>query len=247
MRRDRMTRRVEQRQQWAQSARRKADTASNAAREIMDRIPLGQPILIGHHSERRHRRDIGRIDGNMRRASELSDLADEHERKAAGLAAQLERNIYSDDPDAPEALAARIAELEAERDRRRAANAAYRKGGAAALAGDAQALADLATMRAIYPGMDLAPYQPSSMANLGANIRRLKGRIQQVQALQAKRDAAADSPDGVLIRGGDTYISVTFAEKPPRAVLQALKAAGFHWRQGSWHGFRADLPDGIAD
>jgi Domain of unknown function (DUF3560) len=33
-----------------------------AARERLELIPLGQPILVGHHSEKRHRRDLKRID-----------------------------------------------------------------------------------------------------------------------------------------------------------------------------------------
>ncbi|WP_132290495.1 DUF3560 domain-containing protein [Kribbella sp. VKM Ac-2568] len=38
-----------------------------ARRQISDHIPLGQPILVGHHSERRHRRDIERMDRLMQR------------------------------------------------------------------------------------------------------------------------------------------------------------------------------------
>lgn len=40
------------------------------AKQIADAIPLGQPILVGHHSERRHRRDIARIQGGFGRAME---------------------------------------------------------------------------------------------------------------------------------------------------------------------------------
>lgn len=39
-----------------------ADVAFGRAKAIGDMIPFGQPILVGHHSERRHRKDIGRID-----------------------------------------------------------------------------------------------------------------------------------------------------------------------------------------
>lgn len=39
----------------------KADGAETAYRRIADGIPLGQPILVGHHSEGRHRRDIARM------------------------------------------------------------------------------------------------------------------------------------------------------------------------------------------
>ena len=35
------------------------------AHSIADGIPFGQPILVGHHSEKRHRADLARIDNNM--------------------------------------------------------------------------------------------------------------------------------------------------------------------------------------
>lgn len=45
-----------------------ATSASAAAHRIMDMIPSGQPVLVGHHSEKRHRRDLGRIDSAMGKA-----------------------------------------------------------------------------------------------------------------------------------------------------------------------------------
>src|SRR5258707_866849 len=38
-----------------------AEAARDSARAIGAMIPFGQPILVGHHSERRHRRDLERI------------------------------------------------------------------------------------------------------------------------------------------------------------------------------------------
>ena len=39
-----------------------------ADRERLEMIPLGQPILVGHHSEKRHRRDLKRIDEHFAKA-----------------------------------------------------------------------------------------------------------------------------------------------------------------------------------
>src|SRR5690606_33784628 len=44
-------------------------------RAIRDRMWPGQPILVGHHSERRHRRDLERADRGMRRSIEASEAA----------------------------------------------------------------------------------------------------------------------------------------------------------------------------
>jgi hypothetical protein len=46
---------------------------------------------------------------------------------------------------------------------------------------------------------------------------------------------------------GGGYVSVTFAEKPARNVIDALKAAGFHWRQGSWWGKADAIPEEVQD
>lgn len=43
------------------AARTEAMQLFQRERQIGDVIPMGQPILVGHHSERRHRRDIAKI------------------------------------------------------------------------------------------------------------------------------------------------------------------------------------------
>lgn len=54
-------------------------------RAIGDAIPMGQPILVGHHSEARHRRDIERMKTAMGREVEAIDAA-EHARGQAAAA-----------------------------------------------------------------------------------------------------------------------------------------------------------------
>lgn len=48
-----------------------ADRAHAAVEALADGIPLGQPILVGHHSERHARKDAERIENGMRRAVSL--------------------------------------------------------------------------------------------------------------------------------------------------------------------------------
>jgi hypothetical protein len=50
----------------------------------IDGIPPGQPILVGHHSERRHRAALNRHDHRRRRAIDEDRLAHHHEQRAAG-------------------------------------------------------------------------------------------------------------------------------------------------------------------
>ena len=53
----------------------------------------------------------------------------------------------------------------------------------------------------------------------------------------------AEKTDGVLIQG-EAWVRVTFAEKPERAVLDALRTVGFRWGGRSWVGGREKLPGG---
>lgn len=247
-RRERMERRAERRREWAAGREARSEAAFNRARVVADGIPLGQPILVGHHSEGRHRRDIERIDSGMRQGCESAKMAELHRSKADGIEHALERSIFSDDPDAPERIAERVAELEARRDAMKAANKAYKAGGFDAVrvaVGDAMAL-EGARILQVQPYYKV-PFPPYALTNIGGNIRRLKARVAEI-ARQAERQAAAEAAPGGVLVGRSTehdYVSVRFADYPGREKVNALKAAGFHWSGGAWHGMGKDLPYGI--
>jgi hypothetical protein len=88
------------------------------------------------------------------------------------------------------------------------------------------------------------PYAAYELTNLGARIRTDKARIEDIRRRSARTEQA-DAAGGVLIEGTE-YVRVTFAEKPARSILDALKAAGFSWGGGSWCGARATLPAELA-
>ena len=52
----------------AERASAEAETLFTSARREVDGIPPGQPILVGHHSEGRHRGALRRHDSKMRKA-----------------------------------------------------------------------------------------------------------------------------------------------------------------------------------
>ena len=74
-------------------------------------IPLGQPILVGHHSERRHRRHLERIENTVRRGYEALEKAQELESRAD--AAESRTAIDSDNPEAVRLIEEKIKKLEA--------------------------------------------------------------------------------------------------------------------------------------
>lgn len=126
--RDRRQARADRLREWADKREAKAEAAETAARSLADRIPFGQPILVGHHSEGRARRDADRIRGGFDRAAQDAATARDMNRRAASIEGQLVGSIYSDDDDAVPRLRDRIADLETERDRIKAYNVTARAG-----------------------------------------------------------------------------------------------------------------------
>lgn len=250
-RRERLEAKAARRREWAASRERHAAGKLAQAHQMADVIPFGQPILVGHHSEKRDRAYRGRIEGAYRAGFESQKMAEHHDQKAAGIETQLERSIFSDDPDAAEALGARIVELTAERDRIKAFNAAVRKSGKvtaeALLLITADERADLlVTARvASYQLSKGGGFPAYKLSNLGAEIRRNRERMKEVHLRATRTARAEEASDGCHVGGTERWAVVTFAEKPERAVLDALKGAGFRWQGGSWHGPRDRLPEGI--
>ena len=175
--RERRERRAEQLREWAGGREAKQADLNQAARadEAATGIPFGQPILVGHHSERRHRRAIERIDRAMGAAVENARKADSMRGRADTIEHQLERSIYSDDPDALERLAQKLAELEARREAIKAENAAFRREHRAELKG-----------RTAYERDCALPHPGYELRNLGGLISRTRQRLEHL-----RREAAA--------------------------------------------------------
>lgn len=81
---DRAAERAERFQDYSDSRIRDACAARDGVEAIAGNIPFGQPILVGHHSERRARKDAEKIENGMRRAVNMWDTADYWQRRAAG-------------------------------------------------------------------------------------------------------------------------------------------------------------------
>lgn len=247
-RRERLERKLEKRQDWSAGAAAKADSAFQRSQDLVKHIPMGQPVLVGHHSERRHRNTLDKSWNALGKSVELSHLAEHHASKAAGLERQLDRNIFSDDADAVEALEQRIAENEAKRDGWKKINAMYRKGDAAGLAAvglDLERLRE--SLKTAYSWCQ-QPHPAYELTNLGARIRGDKERLQDIKTRQARAAAAESSSSGVTREEcAEGYVRITFAEKPAREILTALKAAGFFWSRGSWAGKADALPAEVAE
>ncbi len=84
---DRAEERSERFEGYRDNRKADADTAHAAVESLANGIPLGQPILIGHHSERHARRDAEKIENGMRKAVKMWETSQYWERRAAGALA----------------------------------------------------------------------------------------------------------------------------------------------------------------
>ena len=75
-------RKAERRLDWAATAERKSEEYFKASNKDSDFLSLGEPIKIGHHSERRHRKAIEDAWHNMGKSVEFDEKAREHDRIA---------------------------------------------------------------------------------------------------------------------------------------------------------------------
>lgn len=89
-----------------------ANAAKDAVAKIADGIPFGQPILVGHHSEKRARKDAERIQNGMARAVKLWETAGYWTSRAAGA---IRAAKYK---ELPNVRARRIKNLEADKRKR---------------------------------------------------------------------------------------------------------------------------------
>lgn len=108
---DRAQDRADRRSGLAERAGARAENRFAAEHQILGAIPPGQPILLGHYSQRRHERDLERAESHRRHGMEELGKSRYHERRAAAAA-----GYQASREDIPTTLR-RIANLEADQRR----------------------------------------------------------------------------------------------------------------------------------
>ena len=251
-RRERLENKLAKRREWAEKAEQRSRKEWEKSEKAVEGISFGQPILVGHHSEKRHRAAVARAQAAGTRAVEESNLAKHHLEKAAGLSDYLENTIFDDDPDAIEKIEQKIARLEKEHEfmlavnkicRNRKLNEAEKISAIVALGASEESARKIFAPEYSWQS---AGFESWALSNNSANIRRYTERLATMKARRERQAAAENSENGVLIqdRAYDS-VSVTFAEKPDYSVIFALKTAGFRWCKGSWYGPKNKLPDEV--
>lgn len=212
---------------------RKLAENMNASYSIEARCPS---ILIsggGNFPVRKKEKQNAARDRNLEEWNYIQGLLDKIRSVGTG-------GISSDDPQAVEKLEAKLAALEKHQELMKAANSAIRMKDPTK--GDAK-LAELG-----YTPEDIAKlrepdfcgrigYPAYLLQNNNANIRRIRGRIEELK----KR--SENTPEGWEFDGGRVVMNTTenrlqiiFDGKPDADVRTELKGEGFQWApsQGAW-------------
>ena len=119
--------RIDRYRERAEQARQESRELSRESISMLEHIPPGQPILVGHHSERGHRKLLERSDRKMEQSIAASEKAAYYEHKAE--AAERNTAIFSDDPEALTKLNKKLKSLQVAQTRMKQINAYYRKHG----------------------------------------------------------------------------------------------------------------------
>ena len=232
---ERRAARIERMRQRAARLARESEASRSRRQQIGDRIPMGQPILVGHHSERRHRKDIARIDSLMRKEVESRREAEDVARRVR--AAEAGRGgISSDDPEAVRLLREKLAKTEDLRDKTLEINKIIRRG-----ASDEEVLDLFRGLGWRNPQGSLKALrsmgqQTISTTNLSAEIRRIKARIQELEQKRSTPARASEEHGDVRIEEANNRVRIYFPGKPSAEVRSQLKSHGFRWSptEGAW-------------
>lgn len=111
---ERRKRRIDRYNELSIKAKEKSDEYSNSNANRILEMTYGQPILIGHHSEKKHRRLIAKAHNDIRKSIEMDDKSKYYKSRAES--AMNSKVIYSDDPDAINKLKEKLERLENEKE-----------------------------------------------------------------------------------------------------------------------------------
>lgn len=217
-------------QQRSQQASQDSQAAYEQARKVGDMIPFGQPILVGHHSEGRHRNDLNRIDNNMRKSVEGQKKSSYYASKAKSVG---KSGISSDDPNAVDKLKDKLQACIDLQEKMKAANKLVRKSDKVGLLNIGFSEGEVAKLfTPDFAGrIGFADFQ---LKNNNAEIRRLKKRIEELEQAAEEEDEEFEHEDfEVLYNVVANRVQIFFNKKPEDYIRTALKQHGFKWSRNN--------------
>jgi len=213
----------------AKKKRQESNDQYQRSRELVEHIPMGQPILVGHHSEAGHRRTLDKSWNAMGKSVALDDYANNLDKRAASVGTG---GISSNDPDAIKKLKEKLSSLELSQETMKAANKAIKFG-------DDKALELLGfspkTIAELKNGDSCGSvgFPSYSLANNGAEIRRTKKRIEDLVKLHSSTPLSFENDVLSFYVAEGRYQIKFFGGKPSEEVRSLLKSFAFKWSRYS--------------
>lgn len=234
---ERQSNRLNRYEELADKANAHSAALATRSNQMADCIPFGQPILIGHHSEKRDRNFRAKIHTIMGKSVQEMKKAEYYGNKAASVGTG---GISSDDPNATDKLQAKLEALQEAQERMKTANKLIKKvaGYDTRLAGLVNlGFSEKVALEALNPKYSSIGFAGYSLQNNNAEINRLKKRIAELQALENR---IAQEVENELYKYSECKIEnrcmFIFDGKPTDEVRQILKSNGFKWSpsRGAW-------------
>ena len=221
--------RVDHAREQAEKKKQESESLYKKADQMSEHIPFGQPILVGHHSEKADRRYRQRIRDTYSKAVKASEKASYFASKAKTI----ENNdaIFSDDPNAIEKLDERMEELQQLQEFMKAANKLILKRNKVEflrLVGASEELWEELNRQGRFGGMGYASFE---LKNNGANLRRLKARRSELQR-KASMITVTETIKGIqVIKNVEANrVQLKFPEIPNKQIREDLfYKYGFRW------------------
>lgn len=222
--------RKERLQQRAAGMKAQSGAVYRKARSMADVIPLGQPIMVGHHSERRDRKYRAKITDTFGKAFKLADHADALQRKADSVGTG---GISSDDPDAIKKLRAELKDMVKAHEQMKLANAAIKnntdEGRLSALV--SIGFSNETAINILTPDfMGRIGFPSYSLTNNSANMRRVKQRIATLE--QQKTQSTVEHKTEMYTYREDVEenrVMFIFAGKPDAGTREVLNRNAFRF------------------
>lgn len=236
---ERKARRIERFKDLAAKNETKSDEQFKRASDMASIIPLGQPILVGHHSEGRDRNYRKKIERLNDKGLESLDKSKYYERKAES--AENNTAISSDDPEAIKKLREKLSEMELLQTFMKDANKIVRKK-SLSKEDKVMQLVKLNIMTGFWAGppaeqLYKTGFPGYALQNHSQNMARVRNRIKELEALQTL-EAAEETVNRVKIvtNVDENRTQLFFPNKPDETTRKELKHHGFRWspREGAW-------------
>ncbi len=226
----------------AEKAQNTSDAAWERSNELSKRFSGGQPVIVGHHSEKSARATQEKMHNAMARSVEYSEKASYLRQKAE--AAEKNTAISSDDPNCIEKLEEKLENLTARRERFKAINAAYKKNktckGVEGISDELALKLDSEAKNNVFNNGK--PIPDFELTNLGARIRDVKKRLESLKTIDEMPDETITYDGFCEIESNPetNRVAIHFFNQISDDLRHELDMYGFRWAytQKKWQKLR---------